>query len=253
MSRREKAREAIKLLAESCDSVVIIDNSKLREVAGNLPLKEALNVANALVGAFVKNLTDTITQPSLVNLDYADLRAVMERGGISSIGIGEGDGADRVIKAVSQAISTPLLDVSNVSDCYGVLIHIVGGEDLTLEEVAVTGELIMDRVPNTKRIIWGAKVDNNLTGKVRVMAVLTGVQSPFISGAVKEKVKEVAPEPPKPIPEPEQPKPEPPKPAPRIVAPRPVPKVEEEKSRSNYIWYALILVIILVLLWYLTR
>jgi cell division protein FtsZ len=255
MSRREKAREAIKLLAESCDSVVIIDNSKLREVAGNLPLKEALNVANALVGAFVKNLTDTITQPSLVNLDYADLRAVMERGGISSIGIGEGDGADRVIKAVSQAIATPLLDVTNFSDCYGVLIHIVGGEDLTLEEVAVTGELIMDKVPNTKRIIWGAKVDNKLTGKVRVMAVLTGVESPFISGATQEKVKEVAPKPPKPIPVPEQPKPEPPKPAPapKIVAPRPVPKVEEEKGSSNYIWYALILVIILILLWYLTR
>jgi len=243
MSRREKAREAIKLLAESCDSVVIIDNSKLREIAGNLPLKEALNVANALVGAFVKNLTDTITQPSLVNLDYADLRAVMERGGISSIGIGEGDGADRVIKAVSQAISTPLLDVTNFDDCYGVLIHIVGGEDLTLEEVAVTGELIMDKVPNTKRIIWGAKVDNNLTGKVRVMAVMTGVESPFISGAVTEKVKEVVPEP---IPEPEPPKL---KPTPKIVAPKPLPKVEEEKS-SNYIWYALILLIILVLLWY---
>jgi cell division protein FtsZ len=251
MSRREKAREAIKLLAESCDSVVIIDNSKLREVAGNLPLKEALNVANALVGAFVKNLTDTITQPSLVNLDYADLRAVMERGGISSIGIGEGDGTERVIKAVSQAISTPLLDVTNISDCYGVLIHIVGGEDLTLEEVAVTGELIMDKVPNTKRIIWGAKVDNSLTGKVRVMAVLTGVQSPFVSGAVEEKVKEVEPEPPK-----EEPKPEPrqeppkPKPAPKIQAPRPQPKVEEEKSGNDYIWYAIILLIILVMLWY---
>jgi cell division protein FtsZ len=253
MSRREKSREAIKLLAESCDSVVIIDNSKLREVAGNLPLKEALNVANALVGSFVKNLTDTITQPSLVNLDYADLRAVMERGGISSIGIGEGDGADRVIKAVSQAISTPLLDVTNFSDCYGVLIHIVGGEDLTLEEVAVTGELIMDKVPNTKRIIWGAKVDNNLTGKVRVMAVLTGVESPFISGHVTEIVKEVAaPEPPKTIPEPEKPKLEPikPTPAPRIVAPRPVLKVEEEKGSSNYMWYAIILLIILVLVWY---
>ena len=246
MSRREKAREAIKLLAESCDSVVIIDNSKLREVAGNLPLKEALNVANALVGAFVKNLTDTITQPSLVNLDYADLRAVMERGGISSIGIGEGDGVDRVIKAVSQAISTPLLDVTNISDCYGVLIHIVGGEDLTLEEVAVTGELIMDKVPNTKRIIWGAKVDNSLTGKVRVMAVLTGVQSPFISGSV-EKVKEPEPEP---APEPEtKPEPPKPKPAPRIEVPRPQPKVEEEKS-SNYVWYAIILLIILILIWY---
>jgi cell division protein FtsZ len=255
MSRREKAREAIKLLAESCDSVVIIDNSKLREVAGNLPLKEALNVANALVGAFVKNLTDTITQPSLVNLDYADLRAVMERGGISSIGIGEGDGVDRVIKAVSQAIATPLLDVTNFSDCYGVLIHIVGGEDLTLEEVAVTGELIMDKVPNTKRIIWGAKVDNNLTGKVRVMAVMTGVESPFINGAVNEKVKEVAPpEPPKIEPEPPKPEPPKPKPAPKIEAPKPVPKVEVEKSSSsNYIWYALILLIILVLIWYLTR
>lgn len=244
MARREKAREAINLLAQSCDSVVIIDNSKLREVAGNLPLKEALNVANALVGAFVKNLTDTITQPSLVNLDYADLRAVMERGGISSIGIGEGDGEDRVSKAVAQAISTPLLDVRDIADSYGVLIHIVGGEDLTLEEVAVTGEMIMDKVPNTKRIIWGAKVDNNLTGKVRVMAVLTGVESPFISGKVKEEVKEVE-ETPKPEPRPEPPKP---RPAPRVEAPKPQTKVEE-KSSSSYIWIGLILLIILILLW----
>ncbi len=253
MSRRERAREAIKLLAESCDSVVIIDNSKLREVAGNLPLKEALNVANALVGAFVKNLTDTITQPSLVNLDYADLRAVMERGGVSSIGIGEGDGADRVTKAVSQAISTPLLDVTNIADSYGVLIHIVGGEDLTLEEVAVTGELIMDKVPNTKRIIWGAKVDNNLTGKVRVMAVLTGVESPFVSGQVKETVKEVEPEPPKPPKKEPEKKPEPPKPKPPVKIEAPKPPVVEEKGGSNYIWYAIILLIILVLLWYFLR
>ncbi len=178
--RREKAREAIKALTTSCDATIVIDNSKLREVAGNLPLKEALAVANALVGAFVKNITETITQPSLINLDYADLRAVMERGGISAIGIGEGDGEDRVAKAVSQALAVPLLDISDMSATYGVLIHIVGGEDLTLEEVAVTGELIMDKVPNTKRVIWGAKVDDQLTGRVRVMAVLTGVKSPFI-------------------------------------------------------------------------
>src|SRR5660398_169770 len=182
MTRREKARDAIKSLAENCDSIVVIDNSKLREVAGNLPLKEALAVANALVGAFVKNITDTITQPSLINLDYADLRAVMERGGISAIGIGEGDVEDRVAKAVSQALAVPLLAISDMSATYGVLIHIVGGEDLTLEEVAVTGELIMDKVPNTKRVIWGAKVDDQLTGRVRVMAVLTGVKSPFMEG-----------------------------------------------------------------------
>ena len=184
MSRREKARDAIKSLAEVCDSIVVIDNSKLREVAGNLPLRDALAVANALVGSFVKNLTDTITQPSLVNLDYADLRAVMERGGIASIGIGEGDGENRVEKAVSQALSTPLLDITDISNAYGVLIHIVGGEDMTLDEVAVAGEQIMDKVPNTKRVIWGAKVDQSLTGNVRVMAVLTGVTCPFIGEVV---------------------------------------------------------------------
>ncbi len=250
MARREKAREAINLLASSCDSVVIIDNSKLREVAGNLPLKEALNVANALVGAFVKNLTDTITQPSLVNLDYADLRAVMERGGVSSIGIGEGDGMDRVGKAVAQAISTPLLDVRDISASYGVLVHIVGGEDLTLEEVAVAGELIMDKVPNTKRIIWGAKVDNTLTGKVRVMAVLTGVESPFIAGEssqAKKEVEEPAPEPEPPA----RPKIEPPKPKPVVKVEMPKQEIKkEEKSSSSYIWIGLILLIILILLWY---
>ena len=252
MSRREKSREAIKLLAQSCDSVVIIDNSKLREVAGNLPLKDALNVANALVGAFVKNLTDTITQPSLVNLDYADLRAVMERGGVSSIGIGEGDGEDRVGKAVAQAVSTPLLDVKDISASYGVLIHIVGGEDLTLEEVAVAGELIMDKVPNTKRIIWGAKVDNMLTGKVRVMAVLTGVESPFISGESSISRKEEVVEVPEPAPEPVRPKVEAPKPKPitRIQAPKPQVLKAEEKSNSSYIWIGIILLIILILLWY---
>jgi cell division protein FtsZ len=187
MSRREKARDAIKSLAEVCDSIVVIDNSKLREVAGNLPLKDALAVANALVGSFVKNLTDTITQPSLVNLDYADLRAVMERGGIASIGIGEGDGVNRVEKAVSQALGTPLLDITDISTAYGVLIHIVGGEDMTLDEVAIAGEQIMDKVPNTKRVIWGAKVDQNLTGAVRVMAVLTGVTCPFIGGVETKK------------------------------------------------------------------
>ncbi|MCZ7358240.1 MAG: cell division protein FtsZ [Candidatus Methanoperedens sp.] len=248
MARREKAREAIELLAKSCDSVVIIDNSKLREVAGNLPLKEALNVANALVGAFVKNLTDTITQPSLVNLDYADLRAVMERGGVSSIGIGEADGQNRVEKAVAQAISTPLLDVQDISESYGVLVHIVGGEDLTLEEVAVAGELIMDKVPNTKRIIWGAKVDNTLTGAVRVMAVLTGVESPFVSGKVKEVVVEAPPEP-----EIVRPKVEPPRPKPVVKVEPPKAETKKEEKGTNYIWIVVILIIILILLWYFTR
>ena len=97
----------------------------------------------------------------------------------------QGDGEDRVEKAVSQALATPLLDITDISTAYGVLIHIVGGEDMTLEEVAVAGEQIMDKIPNTKRVIWGAKVDPGLSGRVRVMAVVTGVTCPFLSGIPK--------------------------------------------------------------------
>ena len=127
-----------------------------------MPLKDVLAVANALVGAFVKNITETITQPSLVNLDIADLRAVMEQGGIGAIGIGENSGEDRINRAVTQALAVPLLDISDISATYGVLIHIVGGEDMTLEEVAVAGDLIKERVPDTKRVSWGARVDASL-------------------------------------------------------------------------------------------
>ncbi len=178
-ARREKAREAIKALTECCDSTIVIDNIKLSEIAGNLPLNDALSVANALVGDFVRNITETITQPSIVNLDFADLRTVMEQGGIGAIGIGEGDGEDRIAKAVSRALAVPLLDISDISASYGVLIHISGGEDMTLEEVAVAGERIVDKVP-TKRVIWGARVDSSLTGRVRIMAVLTGIKSPTL-------------------------------------------------------------------------
>ena len=180
MARREKAKEGIEKLRENCDTVVLIDNNRLRQVAGNLPLKPALGVANELIGSFVKNITEAVTVPSLMNIDYADLRAITERGGISSIGIGEGDGEDRVSAAVSQALGTPLLDIAKISSSQGVLIHIAGGEDMTLEEVAKVGELVAGKVPHTTNIAWGARVDEAITGKVRVMAVLTGIESVFL-------------------------------------------------------------------------
>jgi cell division protein FtsZ len=194
MARREKAREGVERLRENCDTVVLIDNDRLRLVAGNMPLKPALGVANELIGSFVKNITETITLPSLMNIDYADLRTITERGGISSIGIGEGDGENRVSEAVSQALATPLLDITDISSSKGMLIHIAGGEDMTLEEVAKIGEQVTDKVPQTTNIAWGARVDPAFQGKVRVMAVLTGVESTFISRKkpMPEEIKEVA-------------------------------------------------------------
>jgi cell division protein FtsZ len=176
--RRKKAVIGIKALAEKCDSLVVIDNSRLRAIAGTLPLREGFAIANEFVGAFIKSISETITQASLVNLDYSDLRSVVERGGISAIGIGEGEGESRIQKAVEQALASPLLDVSDISGAYGVLIHVTGGEDMTLGEVTQAGELILQKAPNTGRIVWGAKVDESLEGRVKVTAVLTCVMDP---------------------------------------------------------------------------
>ncbi|MCZ7391818.1 MAG: cell division protein FtsZ [Candidatus Methanoperedens sp.] len=176
--RRKKGISGIKALAAQCDSLVVIDNSRLRTIAGSLPLREGFAVANEFVGNFIKNITETITQASLVNLDYSDLRSVVERGGISAIGIGDAEGENRIEKAVEQALSTPLLDVSDISGAYGVLIHIAGGEDMTLGEVTQAGEIILQKAPNTGRIVWGAKVDDSLAGHVRVTAVLTCIMDP---------------------------------------------------------------------------
>ncbi len=178
--RRENAKKAIASLSQTCDSVVLIDNTKLRKVAGKLPLKTAFAVANALIGAFIKSITETITEPSLMNLDFADLKAVLEKGGISSFGIGEAEGADRVEKAVLRAIAAPLLDIPDLSSAHGLLINITGGQDLTLEEVARVGELMAQNVPGTKRIIWGAKVDDTMTGRISIMALFASVDNPFL-------------------------------------------------------------------------
>ena len=178
LSRRKKAITGIKSLADKCDSLVVIDNSRLRDVAGALPLREGFAVANEFVGAFIKNISETITHASLVNLDFSDLRSVVERGGISAVGIGQAQGEERIQKAVEQALASPLLDVSDISGAYGVLIHITGGEDMTLGEVTQAGEIILQKAPNTGRIVWGAKIDESLEGTVKVTAVLTGVLDP---------------------------------------------------------------------------
>jgi cell division protein FtsZ len=177
--RRQNAIDAIRALEGTCDSVVLIDNTKLRKFAGKLPLKTAFAVANSLIGALVKSITETITEPSLLNLDFADLKAVLEKGGVSSFGIGDAQGPGRVEKAVSRAISTPLLDTPTISSPYGLLINIIGGRDMTLDEVAKIGELMTQRVPDTKQVIWGARVNEAMTGRIRIIALFSSVGNPF--------------------------------------------------------------------------
>lgn len=179
--RYNNAKDGLEKLRTHCDTVVVIDNNKLAKVAGDLPLKEALGVANELVGEFVKGITETITTASLINIDFADLRAIMEKRGIAAMGVGEASGDDRIERAVQSALDAQLLDIKDSTKAFGVLIHVAGGDDITLDEVTQAGEMITRSLPPKARVVWGARVDPSLQGRVRVMLVLTGVESTFLA------------------------------------------------------------------------
>jgi len=127
----------------------------------------------------VKGITETITTASLINIDFADLTAIMEGRGLAAIGVGTAEGMDRIEAATRMALETQLLDIKDTSKATGVLVHVAGGEDITLEEVTRAGELVTRSLPQDVRIIWGARVDPSLRGKARVMIVLTGVETNF--------------------------------------------------------------------------
>lgn len=185
--RLETARKGILRLKNSCDTVVVIDNNKLVKVAGDLDFRQALGVANELVGVFVKDITETITTASLINLDYMDLRSIMEKRGIAAIGAGWGTGEERVEKAVRLALEGQLLDINDITKAYGVLIHASGGEDMTLGEVYRAGDMVMRAVSPKTKIIWGARVNPELQRKAHVFVCLTGIESAFITQQPKHK------------------------------------------------------------------
>lgn len=184
-ARMSAAKKGLNRLKSVCDTVVVIDNNRLVKVAGNLPFREALGVANTTVGKFVKGVTETITTASLINMDYADLKAIMTGAGLASIGIGEGNGESRVEQAVEKALNGRLLDIEDVTKAKGLLIHVSGGEDLTLSEVNRAAEIMKRSLPPKAKIIWGARVDKELQGAVAVMAVVTGVESAFLRKSEK--------------------------------------------------------------------
>jgi len=177
--RYSMAKEALRNLQGIADTVVAIDNNRLTRVAGNLPLQQALGVANELVGEFIRGTIETITTASLINIDFADLTAIMEGRGLAAIGVGVSEGMDRIEQATRMALDSQLLDIKDVSMAQGALIHVVGGDDITLEEVTRAGELVTRSLAKDVRIVWGARVDAAMKKKARVMIVLTGVESKF--------------------------------------------------------------------------
>lgn len=183
-ARIDKAEFGLQLLREQCDSVIVVDNNKLVEIAGNLPLKQSFAVANELVSTMIKGIVETIALPSLINLDFADVKAIMKMGGVCTMGVGESMSEKKAEEAVNRALNNPLLDVSYVG-AEGALIHITGGPDMTLEEASTAAELITQSLNEDANVIWGARIEEGMTGKMRIMSIITGVNSPYVIGPKK--------------------------------------------------------------------
>lgn len=182
-ARVDKAEFGLQQLRQVSDTVIVIDNNRLVQIAGNLPIQQAFAVANELISTMIKGIVEIIAVPSLVNLDYADVKAIMQNGGVSVVGVGEADTERRVEEATKRALSNPLLEVS-YKGATGALIHVTGGNDMTLDEVNRIGEIVTESLDAEANCIWGARIDEGMKGKVRVMTIITGVTSPFILGKV---------------------------------------------------------------------
>jgi len=183
-SRFVKAQDGLKRLVEVCDATIVIDNNRLRKVAGNLPLTEAFAVANELIATFIKNISEAISMPSLVNLDFADLKAIMMGSGVCAMGVGEGQGDTMVEDSVEKALELQLLDIGDIKKVEGALVHIEGGDDMTLEDINRAGEILVSRLSPTAKVSWGARVNSSRQGSMRATVVLAGVESPFLKEGV---------------------------------------------------------------------
>jgi cell division protein FtsZ len=181
-ARINKAEEGLQALRQVSDTVIVIENQKLLNLAGDLPLKAAFGVADNLIATMIKGITETITEPSLVNLDYADVRAVMREGGMAFIGVGESDNDERrAEEAIYRALNHPLLE-TEYTGATGALIQVIGGNDITLEEVSKIGELVQNQLDKNAQVIWGARILPEFGNKLQVISIITGVKSPYILG-----------------------------------------------------------------------
>ncbi len=179
--RIENAMYGLERLESSVDTLIVIPNDKLLELAPELPLQTAFKVADEILTNAVKGITELVTRSGLVNLDFADVKAVMLNGGVSLIGMGESDSQHRAIEAVDKAITNPLLDV-DISNATGALINIIGGPDLTLDEAKIIVSTIGEKLSPDAKMIWGAQISEDLQHSIRVMLIVTGVKSAQIVG-----------------------------------------------------------------------
>jgi len=179
--RYENAMLGLEKLENVVDTLIVIPNDKLLELAPDLPLQTAFKVADEILTNAVKGIAELVTKAGLVNLDFADIKTIMGQGGVAMIGVGESDTENRAIEAVEKAVNNPLLDV-DITGAAGALVNVSGGPDMTLEEARKVVETVSQKLSPDAKLIWGAQISDDLANTIRAMLIVTGVSSPQIFG-----------------------------------------------------------------------
>ncbi|HMK45048.1 MAG TPA: cell division protein FtsZ [Methanocella sp.] len=191
--RKRNSDWGLQRLRESSDTVIVVPNDRLLEVVPDLPVQKAFRVADAVLTHAVKGITELVTKPGLVNLDFADIRTVMSNGGVAMIGLGEARGESRAIESVKAALDSPLLDV-NIAGATAAIINVIGGEDMSISEAESVVEHVSNKIDPEARVIWGAHIEPELEDAIRTMVIITGVKSLQILGKetpVQQEIKSI--------------------------------------------------------------
>ncbi|MEM2192780.1 MAG: cell division protein FtsZ [Candidatus Hadarchaeales archaeon] len=188
--RMKNAERGLEKLKSVADSVIVIPNDKLLQLAPELSLAAAFEVADSVLTDAIKGITELITKPGLVNLDFADVRSVLRDSGIAALGIGESDSPNRAEEAVNDAINSPLLDV-DITNAKGALINVVGDPTFTVSEAERIVAKVSEALDPEANVIWGAQIDDALKKTIRVLVILSGVYSPYAVGGTERPVKKI--------------------------------------------------------------
>jgi cell division protein FtsZ len=174
--RMENAIHGLEKLEKAVDTLIVIPNDKLLEIVPEVSITTAFKIADDVLVNGVKGIAELITKPGLVNLDFADLKAVMKDGGLAMIGLGSSDTENKAIESVERALNNPLLDVE-IEGAKGALINVSGGKDITIKECQEIVERVSSTLDPNAKIIWGAVIDKDLGESVKTLIVVTGVKS----------------------------------------------------------------------------
>lgn len=179
--RYDNAMIGLEKMEKFVDTLIVIPNEKLLEIAPNLPLHTAFKLADEVLTNAVKGITELVTKNGLINLDFADIKTVMTDAGMAMIGLGESDSENRAEESVERALNNPLLDV-DLKNAAGALVNVTGGSDMTLEDARKIVAKVSETLDEDAKIIWGAQIMEDLEKVIKTMVVITGVKSDQIRG-----------------------------------------------------------------------